>query len=68
MPDFVGFSVAKYRGVNFTGNWNVEDLNKDGYLGDPTVATKETGEKILEYRVGLMVEFLKQLSKLPPRT
>jgi creatinine amidohydrolase/Fe(II)-dependent formamide hydrolase-like protein len=60
----VGFSVAKYRGVNFTGNWNVEDLNELGYLGDPTVATKETGEKILEYYVANLTEFLKQLSKL----
>ena len=64
LPDYVGWGTAKYSGVNFTGNWNTEELTNDGYLGDPSVACKETGEKLLEYRVFNMMGFLKQVSEL----
>ena len=50
--------------MNFTGNWNTEELSEEGYLGDPTKAAKETGEKLLEYRVDNMVEFLNQLAQV----
>jgi creatinine amidohydrolase/Fe(II)-dependent formamide hydrolase-like protein len=46
MPDFVGWRTAKYTGVNFTGNWNTEELSEEGYLCDPTKAAKETGKKL----------------------
>ena len=64
MPDYVGWGTAKFTGVNFTGNWNTEELSDDGYLGDPTKASKETGEKLLDYVVTNMVDFLKKLSEL----
>jgi len=64
LPEYVGWGTAKYTGVNFTGNWNTEQLSEDGYLGDPSKASKETGEKILDYRVKNLVEFLKQFSDM----
>ena len=64
LPDFVGWGTAKYTGVNFTGNWNTEQLTDDGYLGDPSKASLETGERLLEYGVRNLVEFLRQLSEV----
>lgn len=64
LPEFVGWGTAKYTGVNFTGNWNTDELSDDGYLGDPAKASRETGEKLLEYVVTNMVEFLRQVSEL----
>ena len=64
LPDYVGWGTAKFSGVNFTGNWNTEQLTDDGYLGDPSKASKETGEKLVEYRVKNLVEFLKKFSEM----
>lgn len=64
IPDFIGWGMAKYTGVHFTGNWNTEELSEDGYIGDPTTASKETGEILIEYRIKNCVEFLKQLRAL----
>jgi creatinine amidohydrolase len=64
LPEYVGWGTAKYSGVNFTGNWNTEELTDDGYLGDPSVANKETGEKLIEYRVSNMADFLEKISEL----
>jgi creatinine amidohydrolase len=67
LPEYVGWNIAKYSGVNFVSNWNTEELSELGYLGDPTQASKETGAKILQYRVNNMVNFLKELDKIKLR-
>jgi creatinine amidohydrolase len=64
LPEFTSFQGAKYPGA-FSWIWDTPDITKDGYMGDPTASpSAEKGEKQLEFRSDVFVEFLKALSKL----
>jgi len=53
----------KISGLSTMGTYNVEDVC-DGYMGDPTHASAETGEKILENWSNNILELLLQYDKL----
>ncbi len=65
LPDFsrIGSGEPKISGLSTMGTYNVEDIC-DGYMGDPTHSSAETGEKILENWSNNVLELLKQYDKL----
>jgi creatinine amidohydrolase len=64
LPDFMGFGKdgPKISGLS-SSTFNVEDFC-DGYMGDPTHASAETGEKILDNWSDNLLELLKQYDAL----
>jgi len=63
LPDFTNYKTTLYPGsVNWT--WNMPEISKDGYMGDPTTANADKGERTLEVRSEIFAKFLKQLSEL----
>lgn len=65
LPDFssIGTGEAKISGLSTMGTYNVEDIC-DGYMGDPTHSSPETGEKILENWSNNILELLLQYDRL----
>lgn len=70
LPDFspmVGTGALKKEprisGLSTMGTYNVEDIC-EGYMGDPSKASAETGEKILENWSDNMLELLLQYNQL----
>lgn len=64
LPDFWAHGEEpKISGLSTMGTYNVEDVC-DGYMGDPTHASAETGEKILENWSNNILELLLQYNKL----
>jgi creatinine amidohydrolase len=65
LPDFsgIGSDGPKISGLSTMGTYNVEDIC-DGYMGDPTHSSAETGDKILENWSDNIYELLKQYDKL----
>lgn len=53
------FSSKFYPDKVFWSTWGVQK-SKTGIYGDPTVASKETGEKIMQATVNSYVEFIKE--------
>jgi len=57
--DKLTFSSKFYPNKVFWSTWGVQK-SKTGIYGDPTVATKETGEKIMQAIVNSYAEFIKE--------
>jgi len=67
--DIMRYHSKFYPGDNFAGNkkvfwstWGIQK-SKTGIYGDPTVASKETGEKIFKETVNTYIEFIKEFYK-----
>ncbi len=59
-PDFQAMGgEPKISGLSMSGTYNVEDIC-DGYMGDPSQSSKETGEKILNNWSSNILLLLKQ--------
>ena len=65
LPDFMGFGEdgPKISGLSSSSTYNLKDFC-DGYMGDPTHSSAETGEKILENWSDNLLELLKQYDAL----
>jgi creatinine amidohydrolase/Fe(II)-dependent formamide hydrolase-like protein len=65
LPDFSGIMPdgPKISGLSTMGTYNVEDIC-DGWMGDPTHSSPETGEKILENWSNNIYTLLKQYDAL----
>lgn len=65
LPDFssMGGKEPKISGLSTMGTYNVEDIC-DGYMGDPSQASAETGEKILENWSNSLLELLVQYDRI----
>ena len=65
LPDFssIGGEEPRISGLSTSGTYNVEDIC-DGYMGDPSQASAETGEKILENWSDNLRELLRQYDEL----
>jgi creatinine amidohydrolase len=62
-PDFQAMGEEpKISGLSMSGTYNVEDIC-DGYMGDPSQSSPETGEKILENWSNNLLLLLKQYDK-----
>jgi creatinine amidohydrolase len=74
-PDLVDMSQAQRRiptkladntHVKFGGTvsfgWMSNDFNDDGFIGDPTVATPELGERLFEAAVSAFCDALREVS------
>jgi len=59
----IGGEEPRISGLSTSGTYNVEDIC-DGYMGDPSQATAETGEKILENWSDNLLELLRQYDEL----
>ncbi|MBN2336016.1 creatininase family protein [Candidatus Bathyarchaeota archaeon] len=64
LPDFQAIGdEPKISGLSTMGTYNVEDIC-DGYMGDPSQASAETGKKILENWSNNILELLRQYDEL----
>jgi creatinine amidohydrolase len=60
-----GFKYHKLIGSKLGGfSWLTKDVTNSGIIGDPTKATKEIGEIVLNYLLGEICEILREVKSL----
>jgi creatinine amidohydrolase len=62
MPE--GFGPTFAPGAHFKFAWRTSDLSPIGNIGDPTTATREKGEIIIEREIGRLVDALTKMSRI----
>lgn len=65
--EFIWFDLMKKSPVRFADHWS--RMSKTGILGDPTVATAEKGERLLNAAADSLIRFVKEFKerRIPPR-
>lgn len=64
VPQYSSPYLAKSAANNIAWVFKTEDLSESGVLGDPTLASKEKGEKLWQAHISNLREFIEQLKNI----